>query len=131
MDLRVVHPIPLTVADVMSKFHVLDALRDGQGGGSNRPANLAPAATDAGACGEVDASLKRDDAPIYALSLAPRESSMSRRIASNWAARASMSASLRWAYSATSAMAIDASRTFRRGGLPTYSRDDAQPGEIG
>src|ERR1700686_532551 len=63
MDLRVVHPIPLTVADVMSKFHVLDALRNGQGGGSNRPANLAPAATDDEACGEVDASLKRDGAP--------------------------------------------------------------------
>src|ERR1700756_2600915 len=26
MDFRVVHPIPLTVADVMAEFHVLDAL---------------------------------------------------------------------------------------------------------
>src|SRR6185436_15915030 len=68
---------------------------------------------------------------IYAQSRWPRASSMSRRIASNSAARASMSASLRWAYSATSAMAIDASRTFRPGALATYSRDDAQPGEIG
>ena len=41
MDLRIVHPIPLTVGDVMAELHVLDALGRGQGGGSNRPAALA------------------------------------------------------------------------------------------
>src|SRR4029078_11214229 len=41
MDFRVVHPIPLTVADVRAEFHVLDALGHGERGGSEHPARLA------------------------------------------------------------------------------------------
>ena len=62
MDFRVVHPIPLTVADVMAEFHVLDALGHGERGGSEHPAGLAAAAGDDQPRGDVEASLKRDSA---------------------------------------------------------------------
>jgi hypothetical protein len=45
--------------------------------------------------GDVEASLKRDSALMYALFFSPRESSMSRRIASNSHPSASRSASFR------------------------------------
>src|ERR1700744_4573139 len=51
---------------------------------------------------------------IYTRSFAPNEFSISRRIASNSRAGASGSAILRWAYSATSVMAISASPDDRR-----------------
>ena len=63
MDFRVVHPIPLTVADVMGKFHVLDALGHGQGGGADSPSGVAFAPTDSEPCGNLEASLKHDGAP--------------------------------------------------------------------
>src|ERR1700689_2750081 len=47
---------------------------------------------------------------MCARSFTPSESSMSRRIVSNSTASASISASLRWAYSDISVMAIDAYR---------------------
>src|ERR1700680_1444095 len=62
MNFRVVHPIPLTVADVMAEFHVLDALGRGQGGGSNSPAELASAATDDQPRCDLDTSVKSDGA---------------------------------------------------------------------
>src|SRR6478735_914164 len=67
MDFRVVHPIPLTVAEVMAElvmaeFHVLDALGHGERGGSEHPAGLAAAGTDSESCGNLEASLKRDSA---------------------------------------------------------------------
>src|SRR6478735_1004561 len=62
MDFRVVHPIPLAVADVMAEFHVLDALGHGERGGSEHPAGLAAAAGDDQPGGDVEASLKRDSA---------------------------------------------------------------------
>jgi hypothetical protein len=67
---------------------------------------------------------------MYVLSFSPRESSMSRRIASNATASASRSASLRWAYSVAFVIAIDASPTFRRGGLPPHSRAEGHTAEI-
>ncbi len=63
MDFRVVHPVPLTVADVMAEFHVLDALGRRERGGAECPAGLAAAGGDDQPCGEVEASLKRDTAP--------------------------------------------------------------------
>src|SRR6201987_871027 len=51
---------------------------------------------------------------MYVRAFAPSEASMSRRIASNSTASASRSAMLRWAYSATSVMAISASPDDRR-----------------
>ena len=63
MDFRVVHPIPLTVADVVAEFHVLDALGRGERSGAERPADLAAAAGDHQARGDVEESLKRDGAP--------------------------------------------------------------------
>lgn len=60
MDFRVVHPIPLTVADVVTELHVLDALRGGQRGGSQCPAGPASAGGDHKPCREVEAALKRD-----------------------------------------------------------------------
>src|ERR1700757_4510145 len=63
MDFRVVHPIPLTVADVMANFHVLDALGHGERGGTEPPADLAAGAGDNQPRGHVEESLKRDGAP--------------------------------------------------------------------
>ena len=63
MDLRVIHPISLTMADVVGQLHVLDALRHGQGRGSHGPSDLAAAATDNDPCGDVEASLKLNGAP--------------------------------------------------------------------
>jgi hypothetical protein len=62
MDFRVVHPIPLTVADVMAEFHVLDALGHGQRGGSDRPSNLALASAKSQPRRDLEASLKGDGA---------------------------------------------------------------------
>src|SRR6185312_13002196 len=73
VDFRVVHPIPLTVADVVGEFHVLDALGQGQGRGADGPSGLAAAGTDNESRGNLEASLKRDGAPdICAVPLAAR-----------------------------------------------------------
>src|SRR6202034_2250965 len=60
MDFRVVHPIPLTVADVMAEFHVLDALGRGQSDGSEGPAKLAFALGDGQSRHDFKAALKTD-----------------------------------------------------------------------
>src|SRR5215208_4769787 len=62
VDFRVVHPVPLTVADVVSEFHVLDALSHGQRCGSQHPSDLALAQTDHEARGDLEATLKSDGA---------------------------------------------------------------------
>src|SRR5271168_1541628 len=62
MNFRVVHPVPLAVADVMAEFHILDALGRGERAGAERPADLAAAAGDNQPRGYVEESLKRDDA---------------------------------------------------------------------
>jgi hypothetical protein len=73
MDFRVVHPIPLTMADVMGQFHVLDALRDGQGCGADGPAERAAAAGDDKLRSAVEASLKRDGTQdVYPVPSTPR-----------------------------------------------------------
>jgi hypothetical protein len=38
VDLGIVHPVPLAVADVVADLHVLDALRQGECGGPDEPA---------------------------------------------------------------------------------------------
>lgn len=43
MDLRVVHPVPLPVRDVVAEFHVLDDLRHSQHPGSCQPGELVSA----------------------------------------------------------------------------------------
>src|SRR5271165_2535379 len=63
MNFRVVHPVPLAVADVMAEFHILDALGRGECDGAERPADLAAAAGDNQPRGYVEESLKCDDAP--------------------------------------------------------------------
>src|ERR1700756_906033 len=63
MDFGVVHPIPLTVANIMAEFHVLDALGHGERGGAERPADLAAGAGDHQPRGDVEESLKRDGTP--------------------------------------------------------------------
>src|SRR6185312_11116003 len=73
MDFRVIHPIPLTMADVVGQLHVLDALGQGQGRGADGPSGLAAAGTDSESGGNLEASLKRDGAPdICAVPLAAR-----------------------------------------------------------
>ena len=62
VDFRVVHPIPLTVADVMAKFHILDALGRGESGGSHGPAKLAFALGDGQPRRDFKAALKTDSA---------------------------------------------------------------------
>jgi hypothetical protein len=59
----VVHPVPLTVADVMAEFHVLDNLGHGECAGTERPSDLATGASDKQPRGDVEESLKRDGAP--------------------------------------------------------------------
>src|SRR5208337_4289030 len=63
MDFGVIHPIPLTVADVMAEFHVLDALGHSERGGAECPADLAAGAGDNQPRGDVEGSLKRDGTP--------------------------------------------------------------------
>jgi hypothetical protein len=60
MDFRVIHPVPLTVADVMAEFHVLDALGRSQGGGSDGPAEPASAAANRQPRGDLEGSVKSD-----------------------------------------------------------------------
>jgi hypothetical protein len=60
MDFWVVHPIPLTVADVMAEFHVLDGLGRGQGDGSDGPSKLAFAPGDDQPRRDLKVSLKSD-----------------------------------------------------------------------
>ena len=62
MDFRVVHPIPLAVAEIAAQFHVLDALGRGRRYVLNADpvlVRLAPI-TDTG--GEVEAALNSDGA---------------------------------------------------------------------
>ncbi len=52
----VVHPIPLTVADAVTEFHVLDAFRGGQRGGPQCPAGPASIDGDHEPCRDVEGS---------------------------------------------------------------------------
>src|ERR1700742_1465122 len=106
MNFGIVHPIPLTVADIVAQLHVLDALGRGQRASSDRPSGPGSAGADHDTGAQIEAALNSDVRWIYVRSFAPSESSMSRRIASNSTASASTSAALRWAYSLTSEMAM-------------------------
>lgn len=60
MDFRIVHPIPLTVADVVAEFHVLDALGRSQRCGSESPSGFRSAADEGQSGRDLQASLKGD-----------------------------------------------------------------------
>ena len=62
MDFGVIHPIPLTVADIVAQFHVLDALGRGQGERPEHPPGPGSAGTDHQTGGEVEAALNSDGA---------------------------------------------------------------------
>ena len=62
VDLRVIHPIPLSVGDVVAELHVLDALRHEQSQRADRPSGLAPATPDCQPGGDFEATLKTYDA---------------------------------------------------------------------
>ena len=62
MDFGVIHPIPLTVADIVAQFHVLDALGRGQCERPEHPPGLGSAGTDHHTGGEVQAALNSDGA---------------------------------------------------------------------
>ena len=62
VDLRVIHPIPLSVGDVVAELHILDALRCEQSERAGRPAGLAPAGPNRQPGGDFKATLKTYDA---------------------------------------------------------------------
>src|ERR1700729_223330 len=73
MDFGVVHPIPLTVGDVMGELHVLDALSHRKRSGSDTPSQPAPAGENGQPCRCLEISLKSDGAPDVLMILgAPR-----------------------------------------------------------
>src|ERR1700744_5494916 len=62
VNFGVVHPIPLTVADIVPQLHVLYALGCAQGAGSDRPSGLGSAGADHDTGGQVEATLNSDGA---------------------------------------------------------------------
>ncbi|SBS76979.1 hypothetical protein MHPYR_390045 [uncultured Mycobacterium sp.] len=60
VDFRVVHPIPLSVSNIVADFHVLDALGHGQRHHSQRPAAPRPATEDQQAGTGVQCPLEHD-----------------------------------------------------------------------
>jgi hypothetical protein len=62
VDLRIVHPVPLAVDDVVAQFHVLDALGHQQSDGSDCPSGLALAAEDRQTGNNFEAALAPYDA---------------------------------------------------------------------
>src|ERR1700677_80173 len=72
MDLRVVHPIPLAVGDVMPEFQVLDDLRDAEHGGPGDPGDLVPARHQGNSTTDREAALQLDGpAHVAGIALAP------------------------------------------------------------
>ena len=61
-NFRVVHPIPLAVADIVAQLHVLDALGRGQGKCSERPSDPGSTGADHDTGGEVETALNSDGA---------------------------------------------------------------------
>ncbi len=110
MDFRVVHPVPLTVDDVVGEFHVLDAFGHRQRDSPEHPSRPGLARADDSRAAISKHRWKATARRMYSRSFVPSESSMSQRIVSNSAASASISASVRWAYSGISVMAIEAYR---------------------
>ena len=62
VDLRVVHPIPLPVGDVVTELHIVDAFGGEQRRRADSPPDFAPAAENGQPGGDFEASLKTYDA---------------------------------------------------------------------
>ena len=62
VDLRVAHPVPLAVHDVVADLHVLEDLRDGQAGGADEPRGREQREEQDGAAGQLELALDVDDA---------------------------------------------------------------------
>src|ERR1700691_2359447 len=72
MDLRVVHPIPLAVHDVVPEFQVLDDLRDAEQGGPGDPGDLVPARQQGYSATDHESALQLDcSADVAGVSFAP------------------------------------------------------------
>src|ERR1700743_1031739 len=62
MNFGIVHPIPLTVADIVAQLHVLDALGRGQRASSDRPSGPGSAGADHDTGAQIEAALNSDGA---------------------------------------------------------------------
>src|SRR5271156_4512540 len=62
VNFGIVHPIPLTVADIVAQLHVLDALGRGQCASSERPSGTGSADADHDTGGQIEAALNSDGA---------------------------------------------------------------------
>src|SRR3984957_17953471 len=72
MDLRVVHPIPLAVHDVMPEFQVFDDLRDAEQGGPGDPGDLVPARQQGYSATDHESALQLDcSADVAGVPFAP------------------------------------------------------------
>ena len=62
VDLRVAHPVPLAVQDVVPDLHVVEDLGHRQRGGADQPRGREPGEQQRGATADLQAALHRDDA---------------------------------------------------------------------
>ncbi len=72
MDLRIVHPVPLTVHDVVADLHVLEDLRDPEAGGARQPGRLAGGSEQQHPSRDQQLALGCDHEVMYLRSLSPR-----------------------------------------------------------
>ena len=61
VDLRVAHPVPLAVQDVVADLHVLQDLRHGQAGGADQPRGREDRDQQHAPAGQLEPALRRDD----------------------------------------------------------------------
>ena len=62
MDLRVAHPVPLAVQDVVPDLHVVEHLGDREARGAEHPGGLVPAREQERAAAHLELALHVDDA---------------------------------------------------------------------